>query len=77
MKIQLRIGAPDAITMAYATALQIVRAIIVAGHLVSGVEGSLHSVTIHGIISLLTGTSLLFGKFKIREGIEIKIKSHF
>jgi hypothetical protein len=26
---------------------------------------------------LLTGTSLLFGKFKIREGIEIKIKSHF
>ena len=30
-----------------------------------GVEGSLHSGTIYGITSLIAGTSLLFGMFKI------------
>jgi hypothetical protein len=37
MKIQLRIGAPDAITMAYATALQMVQ--------FTGVEGKLLFLT--------------------------------
>ena len=33
---------------------------------VTGVDGSLHSGTIHGITSLIAGTLLLFGMFKIQ-----------